>query len=448
MRDQPLLKILLLAVSLSACGDKATVPLSAGTGPRPVLPPPKESLIPTLNIAPAKGWPEGGTPIAATGTQVTAFADGLEHPRWLYVLPNGDVLVAESDTPEKKGGGIKARVMRWFMRVAGSGLGSADRISLLRDTDQDGIADQRSVFLQGLKSPIGMALVGDQFYVAATDALLRFPYQSGQTQISASAIKVLDLPAGPINHHWTKNLLASPDGRKLYVTVGSNSNVGENGLENEEGRATIWEVDRATGRHRIYASGLRNPNGLAWEPESGVLWTAVNERDEIGSDLVPDYITAVQDGAFYGWPFSYFGQILDTRVLPQRLDLVAKALVPDYALGAHSAALGIGFANDSSLPAPFQRGLFVALHGSWNRKPHSGYKVIFVPFRDGQPRGEPLDLLTGFLSENGKALGRPVAVINDRQGALLVTDDVGNIVWRVTPRTTASADSELAGSTP
>jgi glucose/arabinose dehydrogenase len=302
---------------------------------------------------------------------------------------------------------------------------------LLRDADHDGIAETRTVFLENLNSPFGMTLVGNDLYVADTDRLIRFPYKDGDTQIKAQPIKVVDLPGGTINHHWTKNVIASRDGSKLYVTTGSNSNVAENGMEAEEGRAAIWEVDRATGNHRIFASGLRNPNGLAWEPRSGALWTAVNERDEIGSDLVPDYITSVKDGGFYGWPFSYYGQHVDVRVNPQNLDLVAKAIAPDYAVGPHTASLGLTFAEGNNLPAQFKEGAFIGQHGSWNRKPHSGYKVIFVTFTAGKPNGAPVDVLTGFLDKDENALGRPVGVVIDQQGGLLVADDVGNKVWRV-----------------
>ncbi|MCY1277484.1 putative membrane-bound dehydrogenase domain protein [compost metagenome] len=424
-----LLLLSLLAASLIGCGESSTLTVDEGTGPNPKLPPPNKTLLPTVNIAPAVGWPEGGKPVAATGTQVNAFAGGLDHPRWLYVLPNGDVLVAESNAPAREGGGLKGWIAGRIMAKAGAGVPSANRISLLRDADGDGVAETRTAFLENLHSPFGMVLVGEDLYVANADALLRFPYQDGQTRIDATGSKVVDLPAG-INHHWTKNVIASRDGSKLYVTVGSNSNVGENGLELEEGRAAIWEVDRASGRQRLFASGLRNPNGLAWEPTSGQLWTAVNERDEIGSDLVPDYITSVRDGGFYGWPYSYFGQHVDARVQPQQPELVAKAIVPDYALGPHTASLGIAFAEGAKLP-PFRDGLFVGQHGSWNRKPHSGYKVIFVPFKDGMPNGEPQDVLSGFLDAEEQAQGRPVGVVVDKQGALLVADDVGNVIWRV-----------------
>jgi glucose/arabinose dehydrogenase len=317
------------------------------------------------------------------------------------------------------------------MKRAGAGIPTPNRITLLRDTDGDGKADARSVFLQDLHSPFGMALIGNDFFVANADAVVRFPYTNDESKITAPPVKVADLPSG-INHHWTKNILASADGSKLYVTVGSNSNVSENGMEMEEGRAAIWELDPKTGDHRIFASGLRNPNGMAWEPESGALWTVVNERDEIGSDLVPDYLTSVKDGAFYGWPYSYYGQNVDVRVKPQNPELVAKAIAPDYALGPHTASLGLSSAKGNTLPAQFSNGMFIGQHGSWNRDPRSGYKVIFVPFSGGKPAGEPVDVLTGFLTKDGKAQGRPVGVMVDKRGALLVADDVGNVIWRVT----------------
>jgi glucose/arabinose dehydrogenase len=420
-----------LLIGLSAC-ETEPLAVSEGFGPDPSLPRPNKTLVPTVNVAPAIGWPEGGAPVAAPGMTVTAFASGLDHPRWLYVLPNGDVLVAETAAPprpEEKG--LRAWAMRYFMKKAGAGVPSANRITLLRDTDGDGMADLRTPFIENLNSPFGMALVGEDFYVANTDAVLRFPYATGQQRIEARGVTVVELPAGPRNNHWTRGLIASPDGAKLYATVGSNSNVAEHGMDEEEGRAAIWEIDRGSGQHRIFASGLRNPNGLAWETTSGALWTTVNERDELGDDLVPDYMTSVRDGAFYGWPYSYFGQHVDERVKPQRPDLVARAIPPDYALGSHTASLGLAFATRTALPAEFQRGMFIGQHGSWNRRPHSGYKVIFVPFIDGKPAGEPLDVLTGFLSDDGRALGRPVGVVIDTAGALLVADDVGNVVWRV-----------------
>ena len=424
----------LVAAGLTACGGAARLPVAAGTGANPALPEPEHALIPVVNIAPARGWPAGGKPVAAPGTVVARFAEGLDHPRWIYALPNGDVLVAETNAPPRpeQGQGVKAYFMKLFRKKAGAGTPSANRITLLRDTDGDGMAETRSVFLAGLNSPFGMALVGNDLYVANTDAVMKFPYAAGQTRITAPGVKVTDLPGGLLNHHWTKNLIASKDGARLYVTVGSNSNVAENGIDKEEGRAAIWELDLGTASKRIFASGLRNPNGLAWEPESGALWTSVNERDELGSDLVPDYMTSVRDGGFYGWPYSYFGQHVDARVDPPRPDLVAMAISPDYALGPHTASLGLASAHGTSLPPPFQRGMFVGQHGSWNRRPHSGYKVIFVPFSGGKPAAGPVvDVLTGFITEEGNALGRPVGVALDRTGALLVADDVGNIIWRV-----------------
>ncbi|MEO5797264.1 MAG: sorbosone dehydrogenase family protein [Rhodoferax sp.] len=420
---------------LGACTEMARLPVSDGTGPNPVLPPPVVSLVPTVNIAPAQPWAQGMLPTAAPGTQVAALATGLVHPRWLYVLPNGDVLVAETNAPPKPedGKGIKGWVMGLVMGRAGAGGASADRITLLRSSKGDGVVDVRTVLLEGLHSPFGMALVGSNLYVANTDAVLRFPYTPGDTHISAPGTQVVALPAGPINHHWTKNLVASPDGQQLYVTVGSNSNVGERGMAAEAERAAIWQVDVRTGAHRVFASGLRNPNGMAFAP-GGALWTVVNERDEIGSDLVPDYMTSVQDGAFYGWPYSYYGQHVDVRVQPPQPALVATALSPDYALGPHTASLGLASAEGTSLPAAFAHGMFVGQHGSWNRNPHSGYKVVFVPFQGAQPAGAPVDVLTGFLGTDGKAHGRPVGVALDKQGALLVADDVGNTVWRVTAK--------------
>lgn len=424
--------VIVLAVGLAACGESSTLQVADGTGPSPKLPEPNKTLIPTVNIAPAIGWANGATPTAAAGLKVAAFAEHLDHPRWLYVLPNGDVLVAETNSPAKPDDskGIKGWIADKVMARAGAGVPSANRITLLRDADHDGVAETRTVFIENLNSPFGMTLVGNDLYVADTDKLLRFPYQPGEDRISAQPIKVADLPGGPLNHHWTKNVIASPDGKKLYVTVGSNSNVGENGMDQEQGRAAIWEVDPATGSQRIFASGLRNPNGMAWEPVTGKLWTAVNERDEIGSDLVPDYITSVQDGGFYGWPYSYYGQHVDARVNPQNPELVAKAIAPDYAVGPHTASLGLSFAEGSKLPG-FTEGVFIGQHGSWNRKPHSGYKVIFVPFAQGKPTGMPIDVLSGFLNKDEKAMGRPVGVVIDKQGDLLVADDVGNKVWRV-----------------
>jgi len=421
------------AFVLSGCGETAHLPVTAGMGTSPTLPAPTQTLIPTVHVAKATGWPADGAPVPVAGTVVKRFAEGLDHPRWLYVLPNGDVLVAESNAPPRPedGTGVKGWFMKLFMRSAGATTPSADRITLLRDTDRDGVADVRTVFASGLKSPFGMTLANGSLFVATTDALVRFPYRDGQTAVEGPGAVITELPGGPLNHHWTKNVIASGDGAHLYVTVGSNSNVAENGIEQEFERAAIWEVEPANGRHRVLASGLRNPNGLGFEPQSGALWTAVNERDELGSDLVPDYMTSVKDGGFYGWPYSYYGAHVDTRVKPQRPDLVATALVPDYALGPHTASLGLAFVRDVPLLPQFAHGAYVGQHGSWNRNPRSGYKVIFVPFADGRPAGPPQDVLTGFLTEEGEARGRPVGVAVDGQGALLVADDVGNIVWRV-----------------
>ena len=427
---------LLAGAAIWGCGESAHLSVAQGTGPRPELPAPTKTLLPTVNIAPATGWPQGTAPQAAAGLQVVAFASGLVHPRWLLVLPNGDVLVAESNAPPKPEGskGIRDYVMALMMKRAGSGTPSANRITLLRDADGDGIAETRSVLLSGLYSPFGMALIGERLFVANADAVLSFPYRSGDTVITAPGTKLLDLPGGPVNHHWTKNLLASTDGSKLYVSVGSNSNVGERGMMLEEGRAAIWEVQVDSGAHRVFASGLRNPVGMAWDAAGQVLWTVVNERDELGSDLVPDYLSSVQDSGFYGWPYSYFGQNLDARVEQSKPALVATALVPDYALGPHTASLGLARSEGGKLPAAFADGMFIGQHGSWNRRPHSGYRVIFVPFRNGRPAGAPLDVLSGFLSEAGDAMGRPVGVAIDARGALLVADDVGNVIWRVTAK--------------
>ena len=434
MRINRLAAAIGMSLSFAACAATSTQSVNDGSGPNPKLPPPEKSLIPTVHVADAIGWPQGAKPTAAPGTQVGLFAKDLDHPRWLYVLPNGDVLVAETNAPPKPDDskGVKGWVANKVMSRAGAVTATANRIVLLRDKDGDGVAETRSVFIANLNSPFGMTLVGNDLYVADTDAVLRFKYQPGADHIDTPGEKIVDLPAGTINHHWTKNVIASPDGKKLYVTTGSNSNVGENGLEAEKDRAAILEVDPAAKKYRVFASGLRNPNGLAWEPTSGALWTAVNERDEIGNDLVPDYITSVKDGAFYGWPFSYYGQHVDDRVNPPNPAMVAKAIAPDYAVGPHTASLGLMFAEANALPAPFNHGAIIGQHGSWNRKPFSGYKVLFVPFSNGKPNGQPLDLLTGFLDKNENAMGRPVGVVGDHKGGVLVADDVGNRVWRIT----------------
>jgi glucose/arabinose dehydrogenase len=432
---------ILIGIAIVACtvGPTKTGPVESppiSLGPNPTLPEPQKQLIPIVQVAEAKGWPSGVKPTPATETVVNAFATGLVHPRWVYVLPNGDVLVAETNAPERpdEGKGIKGKVMKKMQGKAGAGVPTANRITLLRDADGDGVAEIRTPLLENLHSPFGMALIGSDFYVANTDAIVRFPYTAGATKISAAGTKLTDLPGGTRNHHWTKNIIANKSGTKLYATVGSNSNVAEHGMHEEEGRAAIWEVDVKTGAKRLFATGLRNPNGMAWEPKTGALWTVANERDELGNDLVPDYLTSVKDGSFYGWPYSYYGQHVDARVEPAQPDLVAKAVAPDYALGAHVAALGLAFSDSKALPKHLSNGMFIGEHGSWNRKPPAGYKVVFVPFVGGKPSGMPLDVLTGFVSKDGEAWGRPVGVAIDRRGALLVADDVGNVIWRVTGR--------------
>ncbi|MFM0624855.1 PQQ-dependent sugar dehydrogenase [Paraburkholderia xenovorans] len=437
---------LFMLLPLAACAAGPSSPTDTGFGPSPVLPAPESSLVTTVNIAPVRPRTADLLPTAPNGFVVTEFARGLTHPRWLYPLPNGDVLVAESNAPEQhdEGSGVFGWIRKQVMKRAGAGTPSPDRIVLLRDTTGSGVADQQTVFLRGLHSPFGMALIGNQLYVADTDAILRFDYTPGATRIDTPGVKVADLPAGPINHHWTKNILADRSGKNLYVTVGSNSNAGENGAEAEADRARILEFDVESGQMRPFATGLRNPNGLSWQPESGALWTAVNERDDLGNNLVPDYMTAVKDGAFYGFPYSYYGQHVDTRVKPQRPDLVATAIAPDYALGNHTASLGLVFYDRTLFPAHYRGGAFVGQHGSWNRKPYSGYKVVFIPFVKGQPAGAPEDFLSGFLTADGHAVGRPVGVALDKRGALLVADDVGNTVWRVAPRT----DTDAAVGTP
>ncbi|HET8807595.1 MAG TPA: sorbosone dehydrogenase family protein, partial [Methylophaga sp.] len=424
-----------MILGLNACADNTSVPKNVRYGANPSLPEPNPGLLPTVNIAPAIGWTEGDQPTAAKGLAVNAFARGLDHPRWLYVLPNGDILVAETNAQPNPDAdkSLKSIIMGWVMKRAGAAVPSADRISLLRDKDGDGVAETKTVFIDDLKSPFGMALIGNDLYVANTDAIVRFPYQQGATEITAAGKHIVDLPAGPINYHWTKNIIASQDGQMLYATVGSNSNIGENGMENEINRAAILQINLESGDSELYAFGLRNPNGLAWHPETGELWTTVNERDGLGDNLVPDYMTSVQQGGFYGWPYSYYGQNVDNRVEPQRPDLVEKAIAPDYALGAHTASLGLAFYQADLLPDQFKGGAFIGQHGSWNRDRLIGYKVIFVPFKDGKPAGMPEDILTGFVNEDGDAQGRPVGVEVDNTGALLVADDVGNMIWRVTP---------------
>src|SRR6187401_2295056 len=417
-----------IIVACTSVGPTDTGPVESpqtSVGPNPTLPDPAKKLIPVVQVAEAKGWPAGMTPTPATETSVNAFASGLVHPRWLYVLPNGDVLVAETNAPDRpdEGKGFKGKMMKKFQGKAGAGVPSPNRITLLRDANGDGVAEIHTPLLENLHSPFGMALIGSDLYVANTDAIVKFPYTAGATKISAAGTKLTDLPGGTRNHHWTKNIIADSNGDKLYATVGSNSNVAENGMEVEEGRAAIWEVDVKSGEKKLFATGIRNPNGMAWEPRTDTLYTVANERDELGNDLVPDYLTSVKEGSFYGWPYSYYGQHVDARVKPPRPDLVAKALAPDYALGAHTASLGLAY-SPGGVAGRYGRGMFVGQHGSWNRQPRSGYKVIFVPFTNGMPSGQPVDVLTGFLDEkDGDSRGRPVGVAIDRRGALLVADD-------------------------
>jgi glucose/arabinose dehydrogenase len=425
-------------VLLASCSSPGAEDPFTGFGPTPVLPKPSKSLIPTLGTPEVVGWAPGAAPRAPEGFTVTRYAEGLKHPRWLLVLSNGDVLAAESAAPPKEAdaktnSGLRGWVQKMLMKRVGSVVPSANRISLLRDADGDGVAETKTVFASGLKSPFGMTQVGGTLYVANADGVVSFPYQPGQTEAAGSGVPVFDLPGGPINHHWTKNVVASPDGSKLYATVGSNSNIGENGMQHEEGRAAIWEYDVASRTKRLFATGIRNPNGLDFEPQTGVMWTVSNERDEIGNDLPPDYLTSVKDGGFYGWPYSYWGKTVDARVKPQRPDLVAKALQPDYGLGAHTASLGLTFYRGETFPAKYRGGAFIGQHGSWNRQPLTGYRVVFVPFAGGRPQMPPEAFLTGFLNSEDKIQGRPVGVAVDARGGLLVADDVGGIIWRVAP---------------
>ncbi|CAN7611836.1 sorbosone dehydrogenase family protein [Phenylobacterium sp. LjRoot225] len=440
------LAAVLSALALCACAHGSSDPL-VGFGPDPPLAAPQKSLIPIIGAPKAVGWPADAAPQAPPGFVVTRFAEGLEHPRWLLVLPNGDVLAAEAASEPNPAGpkGLRGWLQGLIMKRVGSQVPSPNKIVLLRDADGDGRAEARWVFAQNLKRPFGMTLVGDKLYVANDDSLARFTYRPGQTEVSGPPETLLDLPGGPINHHWTKNLAASPDGSKLFITVGSNSNVAEKGMEVEQGRAAIWEYDPASGRARVFASGLRNPNGLAWEPVTGTLWTTVNERDEIGNDLPPDYMTSVKDGGFYGWPYSYYGSHVDDRVKPPRPDLVAKAISPDYALGPHTASLGLAFYTAQAFPPPWRGGAFIGQHGSWNRQPLNGYRVVFVPFAGGRPTQPAQVFLTGFLNEKNQIQGRPVGVAVDRRGGLLVADDVGGMVWRVAPQPSSSSRPSPGG---
>jgi len=403
-------------------------------GPDPQLPAPSRALLPGVNVSKVIGWSPGETPTVPQGFKIEAIATGLSNPRNVLALPNGDLLVVESQKNGKEPiERPKRKIMDWVEAKAhgGSGNGPSNRILLLRDTNGDGKPDAQSVLIDKLNAPFGIALVGDQLYIADTDAILRYPYKVGDTKVGGDATKVCDLPAGAINHHWTKSLAASADGSKLYVGVGSNSNILERGTSAEMNRADILEVDPRTGAFSVFAHGLRNPNGLTFYPGSDVLWTVVNERDELGPDLVPDYMTSVKRGAFYGWPYSYWGQNVDERVRPQRPDLVKAAIKPDYALSSHVAPLGLVFYTGSSFPAQFKGGAFIGEHGSWNRPERNGYKVVFIKFENGKPVGQPMDFVTDFL-KGPNVRGRPVGVAVDKTGALIVADDVGNTVWRVT----------------
>jgi hypothetical protein len=428
------------SLGLAGCDDTGGDP-RVQIGANPVLPAVQQYLLPPIRIAQPVPW-GNDTPKVSQGLQIHALATGFEHPRSLYVLPNGDVLVIESNGPKAPVFRPKDLITGVVQGLAGAKAKDANRITLLRDTKGDGVPQLRTVFLDHLNSPFGVALIGHYLYVANTDAIVRYPYEDGQTSIADKGTKLTNLPGGPIDHHWTKALLASPDGSKLYVGVGSNSNVAENGMEAERERASIWEVDVATGAHRIYANGVRNPTGMQFEPETGKLWAIANERDEIGPDLVPDYLTSVRDGGFYGWPYSYYGQHLDPRVMPQRPDLVSKAIKPDYALSSHVAPLGLAMYTASTLPAHYRGGAFVSEHGSWDRTPLNGYKVVFVPFSGGTPSGPAEDVVTGFLDQNSHARGRPVGLAVDRTGALLIADDVGDTVWRVSSAPASSTSRQ------
>ena len=428
----------LAALSLTACSMKpGSADPFVGFGPNPPLASPQKALLPTVGVPDVVGWPAGAAPTVPAGFTVTRYAEGLDHPRWLYVLPNGDVLVSESASEpspaDKSNQGIKGFFQKMLMKKVGSVKPSPNRIYLLRDTDGNGVAETKTLFAQGLTRPFGMTLVGNTLYVANDNGVVSYPYANGQTSEQGAGTKVFDLPGPPINHHWTKNVVASPDGTKLYATVGSNSNVGDNGMENETGRAAIWEYNIATGKPRVFASGIRNPNGIGFEPTTGTMWTVSNERDEIGNDMPPDYLTSVKDGGFYGWPYSYYGQHVDVRATPARPDMVAKAIAPDYGLGPHTASLGLAFYTADAFPAQYKDGAFISQHGSWNRKPLNGYRVVYIPFSGGRPQTPPQLFLGGFLNADNKIQGRPVGVVVDKRGALLVADDVGNIVWRVAP---------------
>ncbi|MFD1803718.1 PQQ-dependent sugar dehydrogenase [Mixta tenebrionis] len=434
MKKSLLLMAMTSALLLSGCDEQATVDPESQVGANPVLPPAQDFLLPPMQVPKGVAWKAGETPSVASGLRISKVADGLMHPRQLYVLPNNDVLVVEANSPGTEPISMpKQLVMGMVQKSSGKGGKGGNRITLLRNASGDGVSWEKHIFLENLHSPFGVQLVGDTLYVANADSIMRYRYQTGATRINDPGTELTDLPGGPLNHHWTKSLLASPDGSKLYVGVGSNSNIVENGIGAEYRRAAVLEVDIAGGGSRIYASGLRNPTGLQWEPQSGKLWAIVNERDEIGADLVPDYLTSVQEGGFYGWPYSYYGQHIDHRVMPQRPDLVEKAIKPDYALSSHVAPLGLLFYTGNALPAQYHGGAFISEHGSWDRSPLNGYRVSFVAFKDGRPTGKPQPVVTGFLTEDQQEVrGLPVGLAMDRQGGVLIADDAGNTVWRVT----------------
>ena len=432
------LMALSLPLMLAGCDDGAKIDPQQQTGPNPTLPEAKNFLLPPMQVPDKIDWKQGETPKVAQGLKIEKIAEDLLYPRQVYVLPNNDILVVEANGPSKPTTKPKELITGIIKKSSGKGATGGNRITLLRNTGGEGKGWEKHVLLKNLHSPFGVQLVGNTLYVANADAIMKYPYQSGQTEITDPGVELTELPGGPINHHWTKALLASPDGSKLYVGVGSNSNVAENGIGAEYRRAAVLEVDTASGASRIYASGIRNPTGLQWEPETGKLWAVVNERDEIGADLVPDYLTSVQEGGFYGWPYSYFGQHVDQRAQPPRPDLVEKAIKPDYALSSHVAPLGLLFYTGNNLPAEYRGGAFISEHGSWNRKPLNGYRVDWVEFKDGMPVGQPKPVVTGFLTDDEKQVrGLPVGLAQDQQGGLIIADDAGNSVWRVT-----AADSQ------
>ena len=437
--------VLIGVLAWAAWPDTARLSVNAVAGRVPELTRPRNQSIPTVDVAKAVGWAKGAHPTPAKGLIVNAFATGLDHPRWIYRLPDGDILVAETNAPPGKGGGITGMIARFLKKRAGAATPSANRITLLRDTNGDGVADLKTPFITGLNSPFGMVLLDNTLYVADTDALLAFPYKTGETQITAKPRKLTALPSG--GEHWTRSLIYDPKEKHLLVGIGSSTNIADNGLEADKTRAAIWSVDPQTGQHALFATGMRNPVGMAINPQSGNLWAVVDERDKMGSDMPPDYLTQVDFGNFYGWPWAYWGGYEDRRVTPFRPDLLEYTARPDYALGAHVTPLGLVFTENAKLGPSFAQGAAVAEHGSWNRRPPSGYKVVYVPFAgDGFPvkNSKPVDLLTGFLNAKGQAQGRPVGLAISATGALLVADDVGNTIWRVS----SAAPAQASAATP